>query len=966
MNRDAAGINVDFLELYKKVDAFIRDAYGSQEGVSEYLKLMEADGDGSNFCLTWDEDYQLLKKARWQRNQLSHAVSIDNKFCEEEDLAWLEEFFERLCSTADPLAVSYRENSRQQKANKAFLADNAKEKYELAIRKMNAADSQSAFLHAASVFESLGDYQASKFYAKKCREKSDEIENKAQEEKSRKKQEKYDRAISLMETALMESAFLRAADLFDEVGDYKDSIQRSQDCRQKAAEANAKEIQYQRAVAGAIAGDEKSLEEAIVLFTNLGLWRDSQSLLADCQRRLFCINQENKAEQAPRQDDIAEEKQDIPQTDLPKTVVVETQTVVENPPHQVEQKAAPRKERNSFEIFLATALVLILLLFLKPWQNCQNPLHPSEESTSQSSPQESNTAEEREESAESEESHAHTVSEDWIVTKEATCTENGIAQRVCSLCGAELETKIIEPTGHVPGNWIIDKEATITSTGSRHKVCTKCGKTLESGQIPMIGHTCSFGDWIVDVESTCSACGHEYRICEICGLIEEADMILLPHTPSNEWLTVRDATCTEDGSAYNTCSVCGQRLQTIFIPALGHEGGHWTTESEATYCNEHGTEKEICPRCNAVLSTREITGIEHFWIDATCTEPRTCSSCGLTEGEALGHVLEDGICSRCGYVADRYISRIEILDPPTQTEYYTGDALNTAGLRLTAYYNTGETETISSGFTCTPNTFNTTGTQTITVTLGTKQTTFQVQVEAVVIVGISVVTPPTKTQYMVSEELDPSGLVIRVAYNHGPSVDLNSGFSCGLHTIGRAGTITVPVSYLGCETSFTISAQMPPVGTEITFGGYEWIVIDTSPAEVFLLSKYVLCQRSWNSNSYPGDSRPYSVSGWLNGPFLNSFTAAEQAKLVTPWRYRTTSNKVFLMSVNPYLVPNDPWIIATMEGSSTPVSYWITLPADTPLNPKIPFIINTSGNCVTASASQAYGVRPIIYVDFSD
>ena len=47
-------------------------------------------------------------------------------------------------------------------------------------------------------------------------------------------------------------------------------------------------------------------------------------------------------------------------------------------------------------------------------------------------------------------------------------------------------------------------------------------------------------------------------------------------------------------------------------------------------------------------------GHEHQWIDATCTEPRTCSECGKTEGEALGHewieatCTEAKHCSRCG------------------------------------------------------------------------------------------------------------------------------------------------------------------------------------------------------------------------------------------------------------------------------------------------------------------------------
>lgn len=45
---------------------------------------------------------------------------------------------------------------------------------------------------------------------------------------------------------------------------------------------------------------------------------------------------------------------------------------------------------------------------------------------------------------------------------------------------------------------------------------------------------------------------------------------------------------------------------------------------------------------------------EHTWKEATCTEPKTCSECGETEGEALGHEWKDATCKvaktceRCG------------------------------------------------------------------------------------------------------------------------------------------------------------------------------------------------------------------------------------------------------------------------------------------------------------------------------
>lgn len=71
-------------------------------------------------------------------------------------------------------------------------------------------------------------------------------------------------------------------------------------------------------------------------------------------------------------------------------------------------------------------------------------------------------------------------------------------------------------------------------------------------------------------------------------------------------------------------------------------------------------------------------GCNHEWQDATCIEPKTCSLCGATEGEPLGHIFENATCtkpktcSRCGeskgkalghdYV-DGYCTKCYIKDP---------------------------------------------------------------------------------------------------------------------------------------------------------------------------------------------------------------------------------------------------------------------------------------------------------------
>ncbi len=60
------------------------------------------------------------------------------------------------------------------------------------------------------------------------------------------------------------------------------------------------------------------------------------------------------------------------------------------------------------------------------------------------------------------------------------------------------------------------------------------------------------------------------------------------------------------------------------------------------------------PKTCRICGVTEGKASEHKWVDATCTAPRTCSECGLTEGEALGHKWKDATCtaprtcSECG------------------------------------------------------------------------------------------------------------------------------------------------------------------------------------------------------------------------------------------------------------------------------------------------------------------------------
>ena len=64
--------------------------------------------------------------------------------------------------------------------------------------------------------------------------------------------------------------------------------------------------------------------------------------------------------------------------------------------------------------------------------------------------------------------------------------------------------------------------------------------------------------------------------------------------------------------------------------------GHTHEWQEAT-C----TTPKTCTTCNKT----EGETLDHTWTEATCSAPKTCSVCGETEGEPLGHTLTEANCS---------------------------------------------------------------------------------------------------------------------------------------------------------------------------------------------------------------------------------------------------------------------------------------------------------------------------------
>jgi hypothetical protein len=117
-----------------------------------------------------------------------------------------------------------------------------------------------------------------------------------------------------------------------------------------------------------------------------------------------------------------------------------------------------------------------------------------------------------------------------------------------------------------------------------------------------------------------------------------------------EWTKVSEATCTSQGMLVSICK-CGEQKEQI-VPVKGHTEGKWILDYEPT-CDEEGSEHQICSVCYETLKTASIPAKGHAYVDATCTNPKKCTTCGKTSGSALGHsfvvtIRQEATCERTG------------------------------------------------------------------------------------------------------------------------------------------------------------------------------------------------------------------------------------------------------------------------------------------------------------------------------
>ena len=149
---------------------------------------------------------------------------------------------------------------------------------------------------------------------------------------------------------------------------------------------------------------------------------------------------------------------------------------------------------------------------------------------------------------------AHTHSYTATVTKQPTCTAEGVKTFRCS-CG-DSYTETISAAGHVFGAYVYNNDATEAADGTETAACTICGaKDTRTAAGTKIAHVHNYTAAVTKA-ATCAEEGVKTYTCS-CGSSYTEAVPVIAHS-FGDYIYNDDATTEKDGTKTATCSVCGK------------------------------------------------------------------------------------------------------------------------------------------------------------------------------------------------------------------------------------------------------------------------------------------------------------------------------------------------------------------------------------------------------------------------
>ena len=190
---------------------------------------------------------------------------------------------------------------------------------------------------------------------------------------------------------------------------------------------------------------------------------------------------------------------------------------------------------------------------------------------------------------------------DWVVTRQAGCTEKGFRYQQCSVCGTRLREEDIQLT-HRYGDWKEIQEADCEQEGIIARYCELCGEE-DKAVLPSLGHRIYAYDEIV---GSCMSEGREgYFACSRCGKLfsdekGSAEIAEAPVSSGKNLANHVGGSLQFDAEEHWILCACGVKLDKDMhsfdkygvCGFCGYEDPSKAAEEDPEQSTESGTEKE--------------------------------------------------------------------------------------------------------------------------------------------------------------------------------------------------------------------------------------------------------------------------------------------------------------------------------------------------------------------------------------
>lgn len=265
----------------------------------------------------------------------------------------------------------------------------------------------------------------------------------------------------------------------------------------------------------------------------------------------------------------------------------------------------------------------------------------------------------------------HAGSTHTEVLQSETCTDDGILGTVCDDCGVVIAREAIPATGHDWDDGVVTKQPTEDEKGEKTFTCKKCGE-IRKEEIPELAHEHHYTDTVV--APTCTEDGYTLHECR-CGDTYKDNIV--PNLGGHKYVktVTKVANCVETGNNHYECSVCRNAYdETVAVDPNNHIGGTYDQVITAPTCESDGSTGTYCESCHALLSTTVNEKYGHSWVlidtvKSTCStagyELKKCSRCFTTKsfelpldpdnhtGNTYEYILKNVTCTEDGEISIR-------------------------------------------------------------------------------------------------------------------------------------------------------------------------------------------------------------------------------------------------------------------------------------------------------------------------